>query len=737
VSTINRDSEVLLKGRKNTLKNVEGIEAPLRDQIPEKLARRLEDMDFTDRLREAWTQGNNNRTEWLVRQESFVNEFDEFIRPIYSATTDWSSVLHMPTTFTVCKTYHARMLAALLGVDPSFTVKARRGSNTDRAMLVQELLRYTLKYWINRNDGIEDTVDRWLWDWITTGVGILKSRWAKEYTRFVDVEDTEVPAGAEVMTDPSTGEDVVVPVFRTEQREVNRTEKIFDGPMLERVSVEDLLIVGGEGDPQKADFVMQQNYMTASDLWTLADRKIFRKEAVEEVIKSGENLLSSEQNNNLKISRRMKSGQLDLDVEQDLDRYQIIEAYARADVDGSGINSDIIVWFHKETGALLRATYLHRVMPSGLRPFTKIDFHKRPGQEYGAGMVELMYSLSKEIDAIHNIRIDTGILTSMPFGFYRPTSSMSEEKLPVEPGALVPVDNPSTDVFIPNWGNRTAFGFQEESALMSAVERLTSISSISLGVIGGQGATRTATGTRAVVGESNANLDVFLRRMNKGWSQVLKYLFHLMQQNIEPGFQFRVLGDTGDDYWAQIESREELRGMYDFELESNSANSNRAIQQQVADFVLQLTSNPIDLQLGIVTPRERYEALKNAMKVRGIKEVSRYIREPQNLIKFTPMEILNRAVDGVDVRLSPDMDLAGIVELAQEFLSNDELLGQLTEQQAASVMGLMQEAQQLMAAIQQQQAQVANTQQQQINSQQGTLQGEAAPNAQSSTAEES
>lgn len=732
MAVIDNDKDVVEKGRQNILKDDEEsglvVKVPLRDKILSELVQKLEEKEIGQKISSVWTGANADRVEWLERQQRYLRFFDEFIEPIYTPSTDWSSNLHLPVVLTVCKTFHARMYTALMSIDPPFTVMSRTGANTDRSKLIQDLMRYTLRDWANENTGVSEVVDAWLWDWVTTGDAILKGRWEKKFTRFKDVE--EVPTVlADIQIDKETGMLIPTTKTRIDEKEVTKTIVTFDGPTVEKVNIEDIVIVGGGGDPQKADYVIEQCMVTASDLWTLADRGIFRKEIVEEIISdSGPDGEGADINGSLKQQRAENNGNTDVDKSYDIDRYKILEAYLKVDTDGSGIASEIIVWIHAKTRKILRATYLYRVMKTGLRPYFKISFHKRHGQEHSVGLVELLYSLAKEIDAIHNMKIDIGILTSIPWGFYRPAPSMPEEKLEVTPGSFIPVDNPSSDVFIPNLGNRTAFGFQEEASLQNQIDRLTSISELNLGLLSAQGAARTATGARAILGESNANLDIFIQRMNRGWKRALVYLFHMAQQNMPAGLQFRVLGDDGNSYWQRIENREELKGMYDFELEPNSVNSNKQVQIEVSDIVLQMTGNPLDLQLGLVSTRNRYEALKNSMAQRGIKDFSRFLTKPANVpVVFTPEEVCNRILHGIDTALDPSQDLAGIIAYVQHILSDDQLLGQFNQQQVITLVTKMQEASGLQQAMEQAAAQQANRMQQQVNTQMGTTGQETMP----------
>jgi hypothetical protein len=345
-----------------------------------------------------------------------------------------------------------------------------------------------------------------------------------------------------------------------------------------------------------------------------------------------------------------------------------------------------------------------------------------------------MYSLSKEIDAIHNIRMDVGIISSQPIGFYRPTASLSEERLPIEPGALIPLDNPQTDVYFPNLGNRTAFGFQEEQSLMQYVERLMSVNDITFGSLGSQGASRTARGVSALQSETNSNLDVLIRRMHRGWKQYLNYTLELLQDKVEPGFVFRVMGEDGNDSWRQILDPRSIEGSFDIVLEPSSSHSNRQIQVDTANQIYQLTSNPLDLQLGIITPVERFEAIKNLLKTYGVKDYARYIRKPQGGPAWSPQDLANMILSGVPVNFDPTMDLQGFIAYVQEITDNDDLLGQFNEQQAVALVKKQREAQGLLESLQQQQAQQANMAQQQANAGSAQGMGPTDPNMQGAPA---
>lgn len=723
MSTIQDDKEIARQRKK-----LKDIDAPLRDQIPSKLLKKLQEDETVLRIHKMWEMGDAMRADWLERQRAYLADWDEFITPDIQGPFEQSSNIHLPMPFIVAKTYHARMLQALNAVEP--TALPRRADAVERSKVVSELMSYTLDEWANEHQGVAEVLDTWVWDWCTTGVGLLKWNWDVKYVKYVDVV-TEAQLELPTFTTDEAGNDVAIPNTSTVEREKEVVRKLFDGPSLSRVNIEDVVILGGEGDPQRADAVMQKQWLTASELWTLVDRKIFDEEAVEKIIQSGSDTKDAATNGDLKQQRTNNSGISQVDTDADLDRYEILESYVRLDVDGSGINSDIVTWSHRASNQLCRATYLHRINRAGERPFIKIDFFKRPGQTYGMGLIEVLYPLSRELDAMHNLRIDFGLISVMPTGFYRASSSVNPKKIQLEPGQLIPMDDPQRDVFFPNLGNRTTFGLQEESAIQSMIERLTGVSEITLGVVSGQqGASRTATGTRALIQEANANLDVHLKRLFLGWKQSLDYLVHMLQQRVPSGLSFRVSGEDGENYWRFIENQQDIQGDFDFSMDPSSARSNPQVQQELANQIMQLTANPLDIQLGIITPGNRYNAMKNFLRSAQIKDFSKFITKPQGVTHImTPEEEANRVLRGINVQITPEMDHEAFIDFVENTLfADDQVLGQFSQEQTAALATQVQAHRQMASALQAQQAQVQQLQQQAINAQTSAVQAPTAQN---------
>lgn len=688
-------------------------------ELPDKkLLKKLRDENYGKDVRSMWAIANSHRAEWLNRQEAFLNEYDEFIEPIYARPTEWASATHLPIALTVAKTYHARFFSAIFTHDIPFTVSARKGANSEREQLVEDLMGYAVKDWANDYQGIEDEIDKALWQWVTRGVFLTKNGWEKRYSQFIDI--VKKPVSKIAVVQGPNGENIPVETKEEVDSEEDVTLLDFDGPTLRNINAEDLAIIGNP-DPDKADAVIESTYLTASDLFTLVDRGLFNKDAVDKVIATSGDVQGAQLQDGIKLRQAQNAGMADIDNKSaELTRFHILECYCKKDVYGSGINSELVIWVHESTGEILRATYLHRInSKTKKRPYSKVDFYKRPGQIYGVGLVELIYTITKEIDALNNMAVDFGLISSMPFGYIRASSSLSNVAVPIEPGALVQVDNPGQDVFFPNLGNRGGWANGQIQFLYSVIERLTGLSDISFGSTASQGAARTASGVRALMNESNINLDIFLRRLNRGLKKIYKQMFADIQAKMPQGLEFRITGDDGAAYFRQVRTRDEIAGSFDFALEPNSQASNPAVRIENAQTILQLTSNMLDIQLGIVTPLQRYEALKNYLAAINVRDFGRFLQKPmQQQRSYTPEEMANKILSGYPLQFNPMDDLEGFLQYAQYILDTDELIGQFNQEQAILLASKMQEAAQMMQAMQQMQAQTAVVQQMQNNSQQ-------------------
>jgi hypothetical protein len=160
--------------------------------------------------------------------------------------------------------------------------------------------------------------------------------------------------------------------------------------------------------------------------------------------------------------------------------------------------------------------------------------------------------------------------------------------------------------------------------------------------------------------------------MQRGWRQVLRILWQMLQQRLPDGTEFRVTGRDGREYFRRV-NRMMIQQRVDFFLEASSANSNRMIQLEQTMQVLAQMMNPLFLQLQLISPSGMYEALKDYFQALGKKDYARFIqRPPQVTRQLTAEEEMARLLHGKAVPLTPDMDHERFIELAVGILKDEE-----------------------------------------------------------------
>ncbi len=116
----------------------------------------------------------------------------------------------------------------------------------------------------------------------------------------------------------------------------------------------------------------------------------------------------------------------------------------------------------------------------GERPLLEMHYQTVSTRFYSMGVCEIVQHLSAELDTIHNMRLDVGFATNLPFFFYRTSSGFDPNKVKIRPMKGIPVDNPADFVF-PQVQNVTSFYDKEESLLLSIIERVMGVTDLFLG----------------------------------------------------------------------------------------------------------------------------------------------------------------------------------------------------------------------------------------------------------------
>ena len=265
------------------------------------------------------------------------------------------------------------------------------------------------------------------------------------------------------------------------------------------------------------------------------------------------------------------------------------EGYVKYDVNDDQVREECVFLTLPEQKLYLAGKPLHCVSRRGKRPWLIRPFLKRPGVIYGKGIPELVRHLHKEMNIIHNQRIDAGNMVIAPFFFYRAASGMDPEEITVKPATGIPLDDPQRDVFFPNYNaSRLSVSFQEESILMDLVEKLTFLTPA---MLGRETANRpTARGTLAVIAQGEQKFGLLAARMGKIISDLISDTRNDYEENLPEGIEQRILGGDGKPIWGKL-SPENIAGDYDAIQDLDLTAGGSSFEKQADQIIFQTMAN--------------------------------------------------------------------------------------------------------------------------------------------------
>jgi hypothetical protein len=314
--------------------------------------------------------------------------------------------------------------------------------------------------------------------------------------------------------------------------------------------------------------------------------------------------------------------------------------FDRYDIDGDGLDEDVIWWVILEMKRVVKARVLEEMYP-GLppthpRPIAECALFPVPGRRVGMSMLELLEGLHDAAKTLTDQTIDANSMGIIPFGFYRPTSSMQSEVISLAPGELYPVGDPSRDVAFPQIGNPQAQGMAINlmTILQQMGERVSVVGDLQLGRVpaGKSAALRTTANMSLLAGQGEARPERILRRFFMGWCQVWTVMHGLNQHFLPKSKQIRITGPAkpGADPYLEISDRMMIAGAYQFKFKANALNTSKVQLQQTLQQLMGSYVNALTIQLGVATPETIYNLLRDYGKSLGADpEGSRYINPPR------------------------------------------------------------------------------------------------------------
>jgi hypothetical protein len=409
--------------------------------------------------------------------------------------------------------------------------------------------------------------------------------------------------------------------------DVWKREVRFNGVKCYCVNLEDLVVVNSASSIDDIPFFGIRGFDTLTE---------FR-----EAIKDGFYIDRGEEENNaiwenadIKIGQYINREQTNLqDAEEGTDstdsstnnpRDEVLEWYrwegwwSPAEVEGSPDSENflsaavqLIVYVPAKGNKILHIVRVEDHNKDGKRSGIKFDFIKEPNRFYSMGLAEWVRHSQAELDAIHNQRLDAGLLTNLPFGFYKPTAGIKPQMIKVEPGKLWPVADPQ-GINFPRTNWQPTFSFQEEALVYRYAGEQAGLTAPATGQF-----TSKRTSASEFVGTAAA-LDLRTEDIVEGFVNSLREEFlrilGLYQQYGPRERIFRAGGEGGVELTKRFE-KDRLNGKILLKLTANLAQINEQLQRQLALDMLQLLLNEILITSGIVGPDTIYQAVEKLVKL--------------------------------------------------------------------------------------------------------------------------
>ena len=349
---------------------------------------------------------------------------------------------------------------------------------------------------------------------------------------------------------------------------------------------------------------------------------------------------------------------------------------------------------------------LSDVLYTGKRPLREMNYETVANHINSMGVCELVERLSEELDTIHNLRVDVGFATNMPWYFVRNTSGVRASQIKIAPLALIPVDDPQAVTPGGAPQNVTSFYHQEETLLLSIIERVMGVADMFLGInVTGGAAARHATGFLGTQQESEARMANPINQDAETFSFMCHLINDLELMYGPPERRFRLHGRL----YTLRKPDLYFHGDHDFRLGANIGMFNQQFQAQRAQTEYSMfVQNPLVMQDMSRLWHLSAEVLRSGG--RSLAEIEEFLGPVAALPTGdpkTPDEAMKEVVEGTHGEggfpaIHPSDDNAKFVESITELLESPVFIamGRPNEQGLLNYMQAQQQAH--MAKMQQQ-----------------------------------
>ena len=263
-------------------------------------------------------------------------------------------------------------------------------------------------------------------------------------------------------------------------------------------------------------------------------------------------------------------------------KIELFEVWARFDVDGDGIDEDVVVVWHQESGTILRAT--HNPFLHGERPFEAVPYIPGFGF-YGVGVVEAdewaQIAMTRLLNAaVDNTLVANSRMYSAPLG-----TNISPDE-PIHPGKIWLL-GPNESIGEVRLGEVYPSMFQLMDRFMQWSEARTGVSELQQGNVSNLPGRTPASTVLSVLSEGAKKFDMVLANLRLAFGNIGKRVVQNLVQISKDDARYKTLavqtlGEQDGVAVGQILSGSvhDIEEIYGVAVTATSSQVNREVEKQ-------------------------------------------------------------------------------------------------------------------------------------------------------------
>ncbi len=407
------------------------------------------------------------------------------------------------------------------------------------------------------------------------------------------------------------------------------TVTVFEGPKPRVCQYEEILCssratnlqIPGPSNPGGAPHVIMIDYPTVDEIRKLQKEGFYdlmtSKEA-EDLESVAPNTIDAQE----KVAKDIIAGTNDEPVKKKAESHTTLtrlRCFDRYDIDGDGLDEDVIFWVILEQKTVVKASLLTEMYPSipPKRPFAEAPMIPIPGRRTGISLLEILEGGHDTKKALLDAGINANDLANSPFFFYRASAGTRPEIIRTYPGEGYPLADPSRDVNFPTLGNSAAQGLSLNFITMQdqMQEKVSVLGDIQFGRVppGRSSALRTNANLSLLSAQGEARPERILRRFFICLTDMWRLIHNQNRYFLPNNKKYRLIGKLPEekDPYQSITKKDQIDADFDFSFKANVLNTSKNALQESLQGLGGAWFNPLTIQMGIAQPDGFYRYLRD------------------------------------------------------------------------------------------------------------------------------